>query len=112
MNNSFTFDKDTHAVWTDVNASEIASANGYTPEGITLTGVALTEDDTNDRLSVTWSNAQWTASGGSIGPSNGAILWDPTTADDTVIGFIDFGEAKTATDGGNFNITSLEVRIA
>lgn len=107
MNNSFTFNKDTHATYADVSASEIATGNGYTQNTKTLTGVSVTEDDTDDRGEVTWSTVTWTASGGSIGPSNGAIVFDDTTADDTIIGYIDFGEAKTAADGGNLNVISI-----
>lgn len=107
MSNSFTFDKDTHATYANVSASELATANGYTQNTKTLAGIAITEDDTNDRAGITWSNVSWTASGGSIGPSNGAIIFDDTTVDDTVVGYIDFGSAQTATDGGNFNIINV-----
>lgn len=111
VNNSFTFDKDTHATYANVSASELATANGYTVNTKTLAGVAISEDDTNDRAAVTWSNVSWTASGGSIGPSNGAIIFDDTTTDDTVVGYIDFGAAQTATDGGNFNIINIALNI-
>jgi hypothetical protein len=33
---------------------------------------------------------------------------DPTTVDATVVGFIDFGAAQTAADGGNFNVINQE----
>mgnify|MGYP001583980805 FL=1 len=111
MNNSFTFNKDTHATYADVSASELATANGYTVNTKTLAGVAISEDDTNDRAAVTWSNVSWTASGGSIGPSNGAIIFDDTTVDDTVVGYLDFGAAQTATDGGNFNIINVALNV-
>ena len=111
MNNSFTFDKDTHATYANVSASELATANGYTVNTKTLAGVAISEDDTNDRAAVTWSNVSWTASGGSIGPSNGAIIFDDTTVDDSVVGYIDFGAAQTATDGGNFNIINVALNV-
>lgn len=107
MNNTFTFNRDTHATYANVSASELATANGYTVNTKMLAGVAISEDDTDDRAEVTWSNISWTASGGSIGPSNGAIIFDDTTIDDTVVGYIDFGSAQTATDGGNFNIISI-----
>lgn len=112
MNNAFTFNRDTHATYANVSASELATGNGYTVNTKTLAGVAITEDDTDDRGEVTWSNVSWTASGGSIGPSNGAIIFDDTTADDTVVGYIDFGSAQTAADGGNFNIINVAVYLA
>lgn len=107
---TFTFNIDSHATYTDVSASELANGNGYTTGGVTLTGVSVTEDDTNDRASVTWSNAQWTASGGSIGPSPGMFIIDDTSADDTIVGYIDFGSDQTATDGGTFTVSSITVR--
>ncbi len=111
MASGFTFDKDAHATWADVSANELTAGNGYTSGGQTLTGATLTEDDVNDRAECTFNNAQWTASGGSIGPSPGAILYDDTTADDTVIGYIDFGGDQTATDGGTFTVSNITVRL-
>lgn len=107
MGSGFTaFLKDTHATYSDVSANEMATGNGYTQNTKTLSGVTVTEDDANDRAAVTWSNVVWTASGGSIGPSVGAIIVDDTTADKTVVGFIDFNGSQTATDGGTFTITA------
>lgn len=112
MDTGYTFDKDAHATYANVSASELATGNGYTQNTKTLANVALSEDDTNDRLSVTWDDAAWTASGGSIGPSPGAIIFDDTSSDDTVIGFIDFSSDQTATDGGTFTVPNIEFRIA
>ena len=104
------FDLDTHATYAAVSANVLAIANGYSPGTLTLVGV--TEDDTNDRGEVEFSDFTWTASGGSIGPSNGAIIYDDTSSDDTVIGFIDFGSAQTATDGGVFKLANLLFRLS
>lgn len=112
MATGFTFNIDTHATYANVSASELATGNGYTQNTKTLATVALSEDDTNDRLSVTWDDVVWTASGGSIGPSPGAIIFDDTTSDDTVVGFIDFGSDQTATDGGTFTVPNVEFRIS
>lgn len=108
MNNSFTFNKRTHATWADVSASELGAGNGYSTGGATLTGVVVTEDDVGDQLKVIWSNQSWNASGGSIGPSNGAIIIDDTTTDDTVLAYHDFGGAQTAVDGTPFSVINIE----
>lgn len=108
MNNVFAFNKDTHATYADISVSELATANGYTANTKTLAGVSVTEDDTGDQCKVTWTNTSWTASGGSIGPSNGMIITDFTAVDQTVVGYIDFGAAQTAADGGNFNVINQE----
>ena len=118
MQSEFVFDKDTHHGYADVSASELATANGYTVKTKALTGVAVTEDDTNDRCSVTWSNVVWVASGGAIGPTPGAIIFDDTvvasgvTVDDPIIGYIDFNGNQTQYDGGSATISNIELRIS
>lgn len=112
MQSGFTFNKDTHHGYADVSASELATGNGYTANTKVLAGVAVTEDDTNDRCSVTWSNATWTAAGGSIGPTPGAIIFDDTAAGDPIVGYIDFGGDQTQADGGVATISGIEFRIS
>lgn len=115
MADGFTFNKDTHHGYADVSASELINGNGYTTGGNTLAGVAVTEDDVDDRTEVTWDNTQWTASGGSIGPSPGAIIYDdtPTTPQaDPIVGYIDFGGNQTQADGGIATISNIEVRVS
>lgn len=115
MATGFTFNKDTHHGYADVSASELANGNGYSTGGNTLAGVAVTEDDVDDRTEVSWSNTSWSASGGAIGPSPGAIIFDdtPTTPQaDPIVGFIDFGGEQTQADGGVCTISNIEVRVA
>ena len=115
MNTGFVFNKDTHHGYADVSASELGTGNGYTQNTKTLAGVTVTEDDTDDRCEVTWDNVQWTASGGSIGPTPGAIIFDDTVTSptaDPVVGYIDFGGDQTQSDGGVATISNVEVRIA
>ncbi len=114
MASGFVFNKDSHTVWADVSASELANGNGYVTGGNTLSGVSVTKDDTLDRGRAVWGNTSWTAAGGSIGPSPGAIIIDDTVAApviDPIIGYIDFGGEKTQADGGIFTIVAPEVRI-
>ena len=115
MATGFTFDIDTHHGYADVSASELGTANGYTAGGNTLAGVAVTEDDTDDRTEVTWNNTTWTASGGSIGPTPGAIIYDDTVTSptaDPIVGYIDFGGDQTQSDGGVATIANIEFRIS
>ena len=118
MQSGFTFNKDTHHGYADVSASELGTAYGYTINTKTLAGVAVTEDDTDDRCEITWNNVTWTASGGAIGPTPGAIIFDDTvtaggvTVADPIIGYIDFGGDQTQASGGTATISSVEVRIS
>ena len=112
MESGFTFDKDTHEEYADVSGSELANGNGYTTGGNTLAGVSVTEDDVDDRAEVTWNSTSWTAAGGSIGPTPGAIIYDDTVANDPVVGYIDFVTEQTQAAGGVLNINNIEVRIS
>jgi hypothetical protein len=112
MASGYTFNKDTHATFADVSASELAAGFGYLQDTKLLTTLALAEDDANDRAEMTCDDVTWTAAAGSIGPTPGAILYDDTSADNTVIGYIDFGGNKTALDGYDFVIKDIAIRIS
>jgi hypothetical protein len=118
MGSGFVFDKDAHEGYADVSAFELPTANGYTVKAKALAGVTVTLNLVSDYLSVKWSNVIWTAAGGSIGPTSGAIIIDDTVeADgdevpaDPIIGYIDFGGSQTQADGGSATISNIEVRI-
>ena len=114
MDTGFVFDKDTHHGYANVSDSELDTGNGYTQNTKTLENVMVTEDDTDDRCEITWDNVQWTTSGGSIGPTPGAIIFDDDVESpaDPVIGYIDFGGDQTQIDGGIATIANPEIRIA
>jgi len=111
MNTTFAFDKDTDATLADVTADQLSTGNGYTQDTKVLTGVSVTEDDTNDKAAVTWDNATWTASGGSIGPTGAYIIYDDTTSDDTVVACVDFGTDYTISDGSSIQLQNIAVSI-
>jgi len=82
--------------WTSVSANELDNGNGYTTGGATLANQATSVDDTDnegvfDADDVTWSSATFTA--------YNAVLYDDTEANKALICSIDFGGAKTATNG-------------
>ena len=114
MADGFTFDEDNHEVYGDVSGDELVNGNGYTTGGNVLVLIAVTEDDVDDRTEVTWQNPQWTANGGPIGPSPGAVIYDDTVVAPAkpVVGYIDFGGNRTQADGGVATIANPEVRIA
>jgi len=111
MNNTFAFDKDDDATLANVTADQLETGNGYTQNDETLANLVLAEDDTNDKGKMTCDDVTWTASGGSIGPTGAAIIYDNTTDDDTVIGCIDFGTDYTIGDGTSFSIKSIEIDV-
>jgi len=112
MDTDFTFDKDAHATLADVTANQIATGNGYTQNNITLAGVSISEDDTNDRFYATWNNVTITASGGAIEDFTGLIIYDDTTSDDTVIFYTNLDTTVSLSDGLSFIANTIEVEIS
>ena len=112
MQSGFVFNKDTHQLYADVSGNELAGVNGYTTGGATLAGVAVVQDNVDDRCEVTWNNVTWSAVGGPIGPASGAIIYDETVANDPIVGYIDFLADYTQPDGGTASIIAPEIRIS
>jgi hypothetical protein len=110
MASGFVFNRVTHAEYADVSGSELATAYGYTAGGLSLSGVAVSQDDTANAGVVTWGNASWTISGGNI-TASGAIIYDDTHASDHIVGYIDFGGDQTCLDGGVASVATPTVRI-
>lgn len=91
---TYTPNKD-HNVLADVSAHQI-SGTGYTAGGATLANVAVSQDDTNDRVKldaddVVWSNSTLTA--------RYAVIYDDTLANKDLIMLIDFGQNYSSTNG-------------
>ena len=115
MASGFAFDRDTHHGYADVSASELATGYGYIQNTKTLAGVVVTEDDVDNRTEITWNDVTWTAVGGAIGPTPGAIIFDDTVAAptaDPIMGYIDFGTEQTQASGGVATISNIEFRIS
>jgi hypothetical protein len=109
MQPGFTFDRAAHKVYADISASEVTTAGGYTKgTGITLSGIAVSQDDTNNRGLVTWSSISFTPSGANISIC-GAILCN--TTDDMIIGFEDALGTVVIADGQPYVITTPFVAV-
>jgi len=86
------------------NITEIAAGNGYTTGGITVP-VTWTNSGTLWTLAGT-SNSIWTASGGSIAAFRYVVLYNDTSASDSLISWYDYGSAVTVADGETFTANS------
>ena len=111
MDTGFTFTRGSYHEYADISAYELATGNGYTQYTKALAGISITRNDTLYKVTITWTNPQWVASGGPIGPTPGACIIDDTVTDDPIVGYIDFGGEGTEPDGGTFTITSPTVEL-
>lgn len=116
MKEGFTFDEDDDNAYADVVASELANGIGYTTGGATLSGVSVDINESADTVSVTWSNVEWTATGGTL-VADGAIIYDDSTATtgddytDAIVGYITTGATLTASDGKKIILSSLGITL-
>ena len=114
MQSGFTFSKSAHAGYADVSSSELATGNGYTAGGATLSGVSVVQNDTANKCNITWNSATWTASSGDIGPAAGAIIYDDTVTTptaDPIIEYIEFDTDQTEPDGGVATVANPAVNL-
>lgn len=76
--------------------TEIAAGNGYTAGGNSAAFTSGVQSSGTFKL-VLADPATWTASGGTIGPFQYAVLYNdtPTTPADPLIGFWNYGSAVT-----------------
>lgn len=80
---------------------EIAAANGYTAGGNVATTASSIQAGGTYKL-VLNSPSAWTATGGSIGPFQYAVLYDATT--DNLIGYWDYGSSVSLAVGESFTV--------
>ncbi len=83
------------------DAVEISAGNGYTAGGNAASVASSSQTGGTYKL-VLNSPSTWTATGGSIGPFEYAILYDATT--DNLIGYWDYGSAVTLSVGESFSV--------
>lgn len=89
----------TDATLTD--ATELAAGNGYTAGGNAASTTSSAQSGGTYKLILS-SPATWTATGGSLGPFQYAILYDSTT--NNLIGYWDYGSAVTLASGETFSV--------
>lgn len=84
------------------NITQIANGNGYTTGGATAT--ISSSAQTSGTYKLVLADTSWTASGGSIGPFQYAVLYNDTATNDELIGWWDYGTAITLTNGNTFTV--------
>lgn len=84
------------------NITDLSTANGYTAGGSTAAYVSDT--DTSGTYKLILAQVVFTASGGSIGPFQYAVLYNSTPVAGNLIDWWDYGTAITLTNGNSFTV--------
>ena len=83
---------------------EIAAGNGYTAGGNTAAITTSSQDPAGTYKLVLGDPTTWTASGGTIGPFQYAVLYNDTATNDELIGYWNYGSAVTLASGESFAV--------
>ncbi len=116
MQAGFVFDPDSDYTYADVSTSEVANGNGYTTGGQALTGVSIAINTAADTATISWNQAEWTVSGGTL-TASGAIIFDDSTTlathghADAILSYIDFGDTQNAVAGQKLRIPNISITI-
>ena len=81
--------------------AEISAGNGYTAGGEDSTNVW---SETGGTATLSGTDITWTASGGTIGAFQYAVLYNDTHPNDGLIAWWDYGSALTLNDGESFTV--------
>lgn len=83
--------------------ADLSTANGYTAGGASVGTITGTQSSGTFKF-VGGTDPTWTASGGSIGPFQYAVLYNSSNASKPLIGWWDYGAALTVTNGNVFTV--------
>lgn len=99
-----TNDAPNQSTWAQLSnvTGQLSTANGYTSGGATLTITSSAQS--SGLYTLMASDLAWTASGGSIGPFRYAVLYNDTSTNDRLIGWIDYSFSITVASGQTFTI--------
>jgi len=85
--------------------ADLSTANGYTAGGVSIGTISGAQTSGVFKFTA-GTQPSWTASGGSIGPFEYAVLYNSTSATQPLIGWWDYGAAITLTNGNTFTVTT------
>jgi hypothetical protein len=102
----------TESAVTVTSNDEVPTGGGYTQDNTSLSGQAVAEDDVGNTSTMTCSNVSWLGSGSGFGPVAGALLYDYTSADKTIIGYINFNGDQTVAAAASLVLSGIAVQSA
>lgn len=84
--------------------TQIAATGGYA--AVTLSGVTWAETGAGSGIwQFTSAAFSWTASGADFATARYISIYDDTSTNDDVVGFLDYGAAFVVTNGNSFTVT-------
>jgi hypothetical protein len=86
---------------TNSTTGDLSTANGYTAGGVSVGTITGSQTSGTFKF-IGGTDPVFTASGGSIGPFQYAVLWNSTQT--RRIGWWDYGTALTITNGNTFTV--------
>lgn len=93
----------TNTTYSSISSNELASGNGYTTGGATITSPTSTNSSGTQSVSGTVASPTWTATG-SMGPFRYIVYYDSTAAG-VILGWWDYGSSLTLTSGQTFTVS-------
>lgn len=114
MQAGFVFDPVAHTKYSDVSASELPTALGYTNGGAALSGGSLTDNTSLVATVRSFNNYAVTVAGGTLQASGLLITDDSVTVSSSklIVGFIDFLGTQAVEDGGVLTVTNITIPVA
>jgi hypothetical protein len=83
--------------------ADLTTANGYTAGGASVGTITGSQTSGTFKF-IGGTDPSWTASGGSIGPFQYAVLYNSTASGQHLIGWWDYGTGVTITNGNTFTV--------
>lgn len=93
----------TNTQYSDISATEVASGNGYTTGGATVTLTSSTQSSGTYKYIASAASPTWTATG-AMGSFRYAVIYDTTPTTKSLIGWWDYGSTLSLTSTQTFTV--------
>jgi hypothetical protein len=104
---NFIYNIDTDIHYSDISSNELATGNGYTNGGMTISGGSVTVDNTDNDAKRTFTDLRLTATGGEIGPFQVAAIYDDSVTDDPIVAVFTYDAETTITEDNYIDFENI-----
>lgn len=109
MQVGFIYNPNTQINYTDVESQELPTGNGYEKGGASTSYADSAIEPTLNRARINYTDVSWPAVGGTIGPTNSAILYVVDTG--LIIAQLTASQVASQVDGGVMVLRGIRVVI-